>query len=135
MKNDILMIINNTTIIKFLIAVIVMYCFDFVTGFAKAWSNHNIQSNKLRQGVSKAIQYFVFVGIGVLCDFLFNQDKVTIVMCISVCVIELKSLAENFKEINLKIPDFILRLFGENIIIEDTQDIIEEFTEIEDISE
>lgn len=111
MEKDILTIIYNLTVQKFLIAVVVMYTLDFLTGFIKAWSNHNIQSNKLRQGITKAIQYVAFIFIGILVDFLFNMNKTTIAMCMIICAIELKSLAENFKESNLKIPDFIFKLF------------------------
>lgn len=102
LKNEIMSIIQNPTIQKFLIGVMVSYLADFITGFSKAWSNKNIQSNKLRDGVVKFIQYIAFISIGIMFDFLFGNKGITIGFCITVICIEIRSLIENLTELQLK---------------------------------
>lgn len=99
---DIIMIINDKVIQKFLIGVIVTYIADFVTGFSRAWSKNNIKSNKLRHGIVKFIQYVAFISIGILLDFLFGNKGFTIVFCITVMCIEIRSLIENTSENSMK---------------------------------
>ena len=105
---------SNPIIIKFIIATVYFYCLDFLTGFARAWRNKDIKSGKLRDGVVKAIQYFAFLSIGVIIDFLTNKDIALVSFSIMVCGIELKSLTENFKEMELSIPDWVLKFFEVN---------------------
>jgi toxin secretion/phage lysis holin len=102
---------NEPTRLKFLIAILIFYVLDFATGFSSAWSRKDIQSSKMRHGVDKGVKYASYIVIGVVADFLFNIKVGCILMCTGLCCIELRSLIENFKSINLNVPDFILKLF------------------------
>lgn len=102
------------TNVKILIAVIVAYCLDFLTGIAMAIKDKTFSSSKLRGGVSKAINYFVFVSLGLLADGCFDVNFATKTMCISVILIEITSIAENLQASGLKIPNSIMSIFNSN---------------------
>lgn len=107
----------TATIIKFLIAVLMFYLFDFGVGFTNAWKSRNIKSARLRDGVAKAIQYAIFIGIGITLDFVFNKNKIAPLFCIILCSIEFKSLLENFEKLGINVPEYIKTIFtkeGEN---------------------
>lgn len=114
MKEIFIDYISDIHITKFLIAVFLFYILDFITGFSKAWRDKNIKSSKLRNSVTKAIQYFAFISIGIITDIIFEIDKGGITCCFVLCGVELKSIIENFED--LKLPEFIINLFkgGEN---------------------
>ena len=107
MKEDILAVLLNPLTQKFLIVAFVSNAFDFITGFSKAWSNQNIQSSKLRKGITKFIEYIAFISIGILLDFVLidfmaGVQGFTIAFCLAITSIEIKSIAENFSETKLK---------------------------------
>lgn len=109
MKNEIIALLTNTSIVKFLLAVFVFYCLDFLTGFSRAWRDKNIQSAKLRNSVVKAIQYIAFLTIGIVADIVFSLNKCTIACALVLCSIELTSIIENLE--SLELPKFIINLF------------------------
>lgn len=115
MKNDIIQIVTNTTVIKFLILALSGYVGDFLTGYFKAWKAHNVQSAKLRGGIEKFINYSVFLFIGfivdfVLSDFINNSVYFTVSFSIAISLIELKSIDENLKETGLSLKDLINKI-------------------------
>ena len=123
MKQDFLQIVTDLIVLKFIIAFNCFVAFDTITGLVKAWTNKNIQSTKLRHGVEKYIIYWVFVLLGAVIDFaivnniLENHNMTTFnvvskTFCMIVCGVELLSLQENFKEWNLNIPDWVIKLFN-----------------------
>ena len=122
MKHDILNIITNDGIMKFVIAVTIFLILDFITGITKAWRSNSIKSNKLKDGIVKIIIYFVFTGVGITIDFVFglpNEEikiSVTKIFCCIMCGNDLVSIAENIRDWNLNIPDWIIKMFKKEVV-------------------
>ena len=107
LKNDILNIVSNVWVAKFLIFTGVCCFSDFITGYVKAWRSHNVKSAKLKDGLAKLVLYFVFIMICFFFDFLIGKPAVIYFGTLSVSLIELKSIDENIKETGLSLKIII----------------------------
>ena len=110
MKAEVLALLSAPYVIKALILAGASYTLDFITGYSKAWKNRNIQSAKLRDGVDKFIKYFAFICIGFLLDFFFSTQYLVIGACVSIALIELKSIDENLQDTGLSLNELITKL-------------------------
>lgn len=141
MKQDILNIITNTNIIKFIIAVTLFVIIDFITGITKAWRTSSIQSSKLKDGIVKIIIYFCFTCVGLVIDFTFGlpnehlKISITNIFCCIMCGNDLVSIAENVKDWGLDIPNWVFKMFSKEVVGGNTDSLKETFDNMDSVLE
>lgn len=84
---------------------------DILTGLAKAWSNEDFKSKKMRSGLTKKIGEIAILIIGEL--FQYSLSLPTYIMsCVSMYItfMELMSNVENLNAMGVKLPAFITKV-------------------------
>lgn len=91
-----------------LIVPLVLAGFDFLTGFIKAWKEKDIQSSKLRDGISKKFGEMIIIIICLFLQYSIGMPKeISVFVAIYVGVTELISIAENLARIGVHVPKWI----------------------------
>lgn len=91
-----------------LIVPLVLSGFDFLTGFIKAWKEKDIQSSKLRDGISKKFGEMIIIIISLFLQYSIGLPKeISVFIAIYIGVTELISIAENLARIGVHVPKWI----------------------------
>ena len=108
----------------------VFIIFDIISGILQAISNHELSSEKLRQGawhkmglvLFVCLAYFIDYGTGYL-DLGFNFPIVT-PLCIYICITEVVSIVENITKMapELKNTEFLSFFKSSELDDDDTKD-------------
>lgn len=100
------------------IAVALMFnATDLVTGIISAIKEHDLQSNKLRDGIFKKVGFLICYFLALMIDmygsevrFTLNVELLPVVLGF-VCLTETVSIIENLAKITDIVPDKLLSLF------------------------
>ena len=100
--------------IKYAIITCIFILFDIITGFIKAWSQKNIDSVVLRQGLMHKLSEIVAIAFGFLCEYATSYIDIGVSLplsggiCTYIIIMEIISILENIIIINPELK----RLFG-----------------------
>lgn len=110
-----------------LILPIILMGFDIATGFVNAWSKKEIQSSKLRRGLSKKVGEISILVIGEFISFALRiPPKVMKFLSLYIILMEIISIFENLDKLGVPIPKFISKVVNnveESINTADVKDI------------
>lgn len=114
--NDFLQIMGN---FKFrnefscLILPIVLMVFDILTGFINAWAKREIESSKLRTGLSKKVGEIAILVIGELFYFAMRLPaEVMTFVSVYIILMELVSIFENLDKLGVPIPGSVKKVIN-----------------------
>ena len=96
----------------------IMIVMDILTGFAKAVKNHDVSSEKMRDGLWHKISFVMIVALGEILEHgqrvldMGFSVPIIIPTCVYIVITEVASVLENLSEINPELHDSpILSLF------------------------
>lgn len=105
---DIANIIHINHSLYILIVPCVLAACDYLTGFIKAWRDKNIQSGKLREGLSKKFGEMLIIIISLFLQYSIGlPDEISSFIAIYVSLTELVSILENLAKLGVKIPEWL----------------------------
>lgn len=91
-----------------LILPVVLMGFDILTGFVNAWAKKEIQSNKLRAGLSKKVGEIAILVIGEFISYALRvPPEVMKFLSFYIMLMESISIFENLDKMGVHIPKFI----------------------------
>ena len=91
-----------------LILPVVLMGFDILTGFVNAWAKKEIQSNKLRAGLSKKVGEIAILVIGEFISYALRvPPEVMKFLSFYIMLMESISIFENLDKMGVPIPKFI----------------------------
>ena len=94
-----------------LILPIVLMAFDILTGFINAWGKREIESSKLRTGLSKKVGEIAILVIGELFSFAMRLPaEVMTFISIYIILMELVSIFENLDKLGVPIPGSVKKV-------------------------
>lgn len=100
--------VNNSWYI--LIVPLVMAGCDYLTGFIKAWRDKDIQSGKLREGLSKKFGEMIIIVISLFLQYSIGMPKeISVFLAIYISITEIISILENLAKIGVKIPKWLTK--------------------------
>lgn len=91
--------------------VLAFICLDVIIGFSQAVANHNISSEKLRQGLGHKLAFIFAVSLAYLVEFgsayldLGFTVPVVVPVCAYICLTETVSCLENICKLNPELRD------------------------------
>lgn len=106
--------LHFTNVIWQIVLPLVLSLIDIITGYLQARINNDVQSTVMREGlIHKFLQILIMI-ISFLIEFAFGI-KISVIVCVYLCVMELTSIIENLKKagIDFKIFEILLGK-GEN---------------------
>lgn len=102
--------INFSNAWYILIVPLVLAGFDFLTGFLKAWKNKDIQSSKLRDGLTKKFGEMIIIIISLFLQYSVGFSKeISVFITIYISATELISITENLEKMGVRVPKWILK--------------------------
>lgn len=113
-----------------LILPMILMGFDILTGFVNAWAKREIQSKKLRTGLSKKVGEIAILVIGEFISFALRvPPEVMKFLSLYIILMEIISIFENLNKMGVPIPKFISNVFNNvsDVIVnsDDVKDIVE----------
>ena len=99
--------LNYTNEIWQVIVPLILMVLDIITGYYNAWKNKKVKSSKMRDGIGKKIAELVYILIGYLFAYAFGIKAVSYFISIYITYMELMSVAENCKNLGVKLPDVL----------------------------
>lgn len=94
-----------------LILPILLMAFDILTGFINAWAKREIESSKLRTGLSKKVGEIAILVIGELFFFAMRLPAgVMTLISVYIILMELVSIFENLDKLGVPIPGFVKKV-------------------------
>lgn len=94
-----------------LILPIVLMAFDILTGFINAWGKREIESSKLRTGLSKKVGEIAILVIGELFSFAMRLPaEVMTFVSVYIILMELVSIFENLDKLGVPIPGSVKKV-------------------------
>lgn len=94
-----------------LILPIVLMAFDILTGFINAWAKREIESSKLRTGLSKKVGEIAILVIGELFSFAMRLPAELMTFAsIYIILMELVSIFENLDKLGVPIPGWVKKV-------------------------
>ena len=91
-----------------LILPIILMGFDILTGFVNAWAKREIQSKKLRTGLSKKVGEIAILVIGEFISYALRvPPEVMKFLSFYIMLMESISIFENLDKMDVPIPKFI----------------------------
>lgn len=106
---------------------IILMGFDILTGFVNAWAKREIQSKKLRTGLSKKVGEIAILIIGEFISFALRvPPEVMKFLSLYIILMEIVSIFENLNKMGVPIPKFISKVVNnveESINAVDVKDI------------
>ena len=98
-----------TNIIWQIVTPLVFSLADIITGYVQAVINHDVQSQVMREGLLHKMLLIVILILSYIMQFAFGLSFISVVVCLSICLMETISILENLKKagIDLKITDFL----------------------------
>lgn len=113
-----------------LILPIILMGFDILTGFVNAWAKREIQSKKLRTGLSKKVGEIAILVIGEFISFALRvPPEVMKFLSLYIILMEIVSIFENLNKMGIPIPKFISNVFN------NVSDTIVNSDDVKDIAE
>lgn len=111
-----------------LILPIVLMAFDILTGFVNAWGKREIESSKLRTGLSKKVGEIAILVIGELFSFAMRLPaEVMTFISIYIILMEFVSIFENLDKLGVPIPGSVKK------VVNNAQNTIED-ADIEELA-
>lgn len=111
---DIANVIHVTNSWYILIVPLVLAAFDYLTGFLKAWKNNDIQSGKLREGLSKKFGEMIIIIISLFLQYSIGMPtEISLFLAIYIAITEIISILENLAKLGVKIPKWITKRLSE----------------------
>ena len=111
-----------------LILPIVLMAFDILTGFVNAWGKREIESSKLRTGLSKKVGEIAILVIGELFSFAMRLPaEVMTFISIYIILMEFVSIFENLDKLGVPIPGSVKK------VVNNAQNAIED-ADIEELA-
>ena len=111
-----------------LILPIVLMAFDILTGFVNAWGKREIESSKLRTGLSKKVGEIAILVIGELFSFAMRLPaEVMTFISIYIILMEFVSIFENLDKLGIPIPGSVKK------VVNNAQNAIED-ADIEELA-
>lgn len=102
--------INFSNAWYILIVPLVLAGLDFLTGFLKAWKNKDIQSSKLRDGLTKKFGEMIIIIVSLFLQYSVGLPKeISVFIAIYISATELISIAENLEKMGVRVPKWILK--------------------------
>lgn len=92
--------------IKIAVITCIFIVFDIITGFVKAWSQKNIDSTVLRQGLLHKLSEIVAIVFGFICEYGLRYVDIGVSLpmvtgiCTYIIIMEIISIIENIVIIN-----------------------------------
>lgn len=108
---------------------------DILTGFIQAIINHDVDSQKMRNGLWHKALLLIIILLGFITSFAFNLPFISRSICIFIVIMETVSIAENLKKagINLGYLTSVLKVKSEqgieNVNYKKTIEIISKIAE------
>ena len=91
-----------------LILPVILMGFDILTGFVNAWAKKEIQSKKLRAGLSKKVGEIAILVIGEFISYALMVPPVVMKsLSFYIMLMEIISIFENLDKMGVPIPKFI----------------------------
>lgn len=87
-----------------IIVPLILMVMDIITGYYNAWRKNKVKSSKMRDGIGKKIAELIYILIGFLFSRAFGLASVSYFISIYITYMELMSVAENCKQLGIKIP-------------------------------
>lgn len=113
-----------------LILPIILMGFDILTGFVNAWAKREIQSKKLRTGLSKKVGEIAILVIGEFISFALRvPPEVMKFLSLYIILMEIVSIFENLNKMGVPIPKFISN------VLNNVSDTIVNSNDVKDIAE
>ena len=113
-----------------LILPIILMGFDILTGFVNAWAKREIQSKKLRIGLSKKVGEIAILVIGEFISFALRiPPEVMKFLSLYIILMEIVSIFENLNKMGVPIPKFISN------VLNNVSDTIVNSDDVKDIAE
>lgn len=92
---------------------VILMGFDILTGFINAWSKKEIQSKKLRTGLSKKIGEISILVIGEFISFALRIPPALMKgISIYIMIMEGISILENCVKLGIPVPEFIKKVLN-----------------------
>ena len=89
-----------------IIATLLFITFDFVSGFAQAVANKNVDSEKLRKGLFHKCGFIMAIVFGILCEWSLQfvdlgfDVPISLAICVYIILTEITSILENLGKLN-----------------------------------
>lgn len=94
----------------YIIVPVVIMGLDILTGFLNAWRDKQIQSSKLRSGLTKKFGEMVIIIIAIFFQYTIRlPEEIVLFIVIYVVGMELISIAENLTKMGIKVPSWITK--------------------------
>lgn len=79
-------------------ATLIFMVADIITGVTQAVINHDLDSQKMREGLLRKIMLVLVVILGFIVQYAFNIPAISKVVCIYIILMEIVSICENLKK-------------------------------------
>lgn len=86
---------------------LMLMALDVITGYYNAWKNHQIKSQKMRDGIGKKIAEIVYIVVGFFFNMAFNFPALMYFIAIYIIYMEVVSIAENCDKLGVHFPEEI----------------------------
>ena len=93
--------LNFSSILWQIITPIIFNCADVITGFTQAIINHDLDSQKMRQGLLHKFLLIIVVFLSFILDLAFSLTFVSKIVCVYIVVMETVSIIENLSKAGL----------------------------------
>ena len=80
---------------------------DILTGYLQARKNNEVNSQKMRDGISKKIGEIVYIVVGICVSYAFNIKCLSSFVSIYIIYMEIVSILENCQKLGINVPEKI----------------------------
>ena len=93
------------------IATFCFICLDFISGFAQACANKEVDSSKLRNGLFHKCGFILAIVLGLLCEWTMQfvnlgfDVPVASAVCVYIILTEIMSIIENLGKLSPKLSE------------------------------
>lgn len=99
---------------------------DIITGVIQAVINHELDSQKMREGLLRKIMLVLVVILGFIIQYAFNIPAISKIVCIYIILMEIISICENLKKAGIdlgKLGEFLKKkdTTAVNLILKDNE--------------
>lgn len=86
---------------------IILCIIDVATGYINAWSENEISSKIMREGLGKKFGEIVFCVLGWLAYLSFGVKLFPVFTALYISIMEATSISENLEKLGVPLPNFI----------------------------
>lgn len=80
---------------------------DILTGYLQARKNNEVNSQKMRDGISKKIGEIVYIVVAICVSYAFNIKFLSSFVSIYIIYMEIVSILENCQKLGINVPEKI----------------------------